>query len=201
MAPSLMAQSIRHRGTSVPMPEPGAFRRERAQHAGSRRFGYNLSFVIKSFCAAPRPPKTRPMPIYEYRCASCGHELEALQKFSDAPLVECPACHQAELRKKVSAAGFHLKGSGWYVTDFRNSGAKPKAKEAKEANETKDAKDAATATKAGNGGEARTDTKTGTSAPAEPASTSTTTTTTTNTTAGTSETKSATTKSSDKTAT
>src|SRR6476661_3272199 len=129
------------------------------------------------------------MPIYEYRCASCGHELEVLQKFSDAPLVECPACHQAELRKKVSAAGFHLKGSGWYVTDFRNSGAKPKAKETKEASETKDA---ATATKASNGGEARTDAKPGTSAPAEPASTSTT--TTTNTTAGTSETKSATTK-------
>jgi len=143
------------------------------------------------------------MPIYEYRCASCGHELEALQKFSDAPLVECPACHQAELRKKVSAAGFHLKGSGWYVTDFRNSGAKPKAKEAKEAKEANETKDAATATKASNGGEAGTDAKTGTSAPAEPASasTSTTTTTTTNTTAGTSETKSATTKSSDKTAT
>ena len=139
------------------------------------------------------------MPIYEYRCASCGHELEVLQKFSVAPLVECPACHQAELRKKVSAAGFHLKGSGWYVTDFRNSGAKPKAKEAKETKEASETKDAATATKASNGGEARTDAKPGTSAPAEPASTSTT--TTTNTTAGTSETKSATTKSSDKTAT
>ena len=70
------------------------------------------------------------MPIYEYRCAACGHELEALQKLSDAPLRDCPACHQAELRKRVSAAGFQLKGSGWYVTDFRNSGAKPPAKEA-----------------------------------------------------------------------
>ncbi len=70
------------------------------------------------------------MPIYEYRCASCGHELEALQKFSDAPLADCPACHEAHLKKKVSAAGFHLKGSGWYVTDFRNSGAKPPAKDA-----------------------------------------------------------------------
>ena len=69
------------------------------------------------------------MPIYEYRCAACGHELEALQKLSDAPLSDCPACHQAELRKRVSAAGFQLKGSGWYVTDFRNSGAKPAAKE------------------------------------------------------------------------
>ena len=69
------------------------------------------------------------MPIYEYRCAACGHELEALQKLRDAPLTECPACHKSELRKRVSAAGFQLKGSGWYVTDFRNSGAKPAAKE------------------------------------------------------------------------
>jgi putative FmdB family regulatory protein len=65
------------------------------------------------------------MPIYEYRCASCGHELEALQKLSDAPLTECPACHQPELKKLISAAGFQLKGSGWYATDFRNSGGKP----------------------------------------------------------------------------
>jgi putative FmdB family regulatory protein len=69
------------------------------------------------------------MPIYEYRCAACGHELEALQKLSDAPLTVCPSCQQAELKKLVSAAGFQLKGSGWYVTDFRNSGAKPPAKE------------------------------------------------------------------------
>jgi putative FmdB family regulatory protein len=69
------------------------------------------------------------MPIYEYRCAACGHEVEALQKLSDPPLSICPACQKAELRKLVSAAGFQLKGSGWYVTDFRNSGAKPAAKD------------------------------------------------------------------------
>ena len=69
------------------------------------------------------------MPIYEYRCAACGYELEALQKLSDAPLRDCPACHKAELRKRVSAAGFQLKGSGWYVTDFRNSGAKQTPKD------------------------------------------------------------------------
>ena len=69
------------------------------------------------------------MPIYEYRCASCGHELEALQKLSDIPLADCPACHKPELKKLLSAAGFHLKGSGWYVTDFRNSGKKPAAKD------------------------------------------------------------------------
>src|SRR6476659_1526098 len=69
------------------------------------------------------------MPIYEYRCAACGHEIEALQKLSDAPMTVCPSCDKPELRKLVSAAGFQLKGSGWYVTDFRNSGAKPAAKE------------------------------------------------------------------------
>jgi len=70
------------------------------------------------------------MPIYEYRCTLCGHELEALQKFSDAPLVACPACTKDALVKLVSAAGFQLKGSGWYATDFKGSGGKPAAKKA-----------------------------------------------------------------------
>jgi putative FmdB family regulatory protein len=61
------------------------------------------------------------MPIYEYRCSKCGHELEALQKLSEAPLTACPACREATLVKQMSAAGFHLKGSGWYATDFRGS--------------------------------------------------------------------------------
>jgi len=65
------------------------------------------------------------MPIYEYRCSACGHEVEALQKFSDAPLANCPSCHAATLVKLLSAAGFKLKGSGWYATDFKGSGAKP----------------------------------------------------------------------------
>ena len=68
------------------------------------------------------------MPIYEYRCESCSHELEALQKFSDAALVTCPACKADALVKRVSVAGFQLKGSGWYVTDFKSGGAKPAAK-------------------------------------------------------------------------
>ena len=86
------------------------------------------------------------MPIYEYRCTSCGHELEALQKFADAPLVDCPACKTAALTKLVSAAGFHLKGSGWYATDFKGSG-KPAAKaggEAKPAAAGSESKDAST---------------------------------------------------------
>ncbi len=60
------------------------------------------------------------MPIYEYRCEDCGHELEAIQKMSDAPLTECPSCGQPALRKLVSAAGFRLSGSGWYETDFKS---------------------------------------------------------------------------------
>ncbi len=67
------------------------------------------------------------MPIYEYRCTQCGHKLETLQKFSDAPLTTCPACGKEALSKLVSAAGFQLKGSGWYQTDFRG-GSKPAAK-------------------------------------------------------------------------
>jgi putative FmdB family regulatory protein len=59
------------------------------------------------------------MPIYEYRCQSCGHELEKLQKISDAPLVDCPECGKPELTKLISAAGFRLKGGGWYETDFK----------------------------------------------------------------------------------
>ena len=59
------------------------------------------------------------MPLYEYRCGSCGHEVEMLRKVSDPAPVECPACHQPGLQKKVTAAGFQLKGTGWYVTDFK----------------------------------------------------------------------------------
>jgi len=59
------------------------------------------------------------MPIYAYKCESCGHAKDVLQKISDAPLTECPACGQASFSKQLTAAGFQLKGSGWYVTDFR----------------------------------------------------------------------------------
>ena len=67
------------------------------------------------------------MPIYEYRCSACGHELEAIQRFADAPLAVCPSCGKQTLVKLVSAAGFQLKGSGWYATDFKGSGSKPAA--------------------------------------------------------------------------
>ncbi|MFN9709265.1 MAG: FmdB family zinc ribbon protein [Burkholderiales bacterium] len=67
------------------------------------------------------------MPIYAYRCESCGHAQDVLQKISDSPLTTCPACGAEQFKKQVTAAGFQLKGSGWYVTDFRggSSGGKP----------------------------------------------------------------------------
>ncbi|WP_312430888.1 FmdB family zinc ribbon protein [Achromobacter sp.] len=62
------------------------------------------------------------MPIYAYKCSACGHAKDVLQKISDAPLSVCPECGQSTFSKQVTAAGFQLKGSGWYVTDFRNNG-------------------------------------------------------------------------------
>jgi putative FmdB family regulatory protein len=62
------------------------------------------------------------MPIYEYVCRHCGHELEQLQRLSDDPLTECPACAEAQLKRKISAAGFRLAGGGWYETDFKSDG-------------------------------------------------------------------------------
>lgn len=59
------------------------------------------------------------MPIYEYQCRKCGHKFDKLQKISDDPLIDCPDCAQPELTKLISAAGFRLKGSGWYETDFK----------------------------------------------------------------------------------
>jgi len=59
------------------------------------------------------------MPIYEYECQACGHRQEAIQKISDDPLVECPACKKPELKKLLSAPAFRLKGGGWYETDFK----------------------------------------------------------------------------------
>jgi len=70
------------------------------------------------------------MPIYEYRCADCGHRLEALQRLADTPLLVCPACGKESLVKLMSAVGFQLKGSGWYATDFKHSGSKPAEKSA-----------------------------------------------------------------------
>ena len=72
------------------------------------------------------------MPIYAYRCADCGHQFDALQRLADPVLTDCPSCGKSALAKLVTAAGFQLKGSGWYQTDFRNT-AKPAAADAKPA--------------------------------------------------------------------
>jgi putative FmdB family regulatory protein len=65
------------------------------------------------------------MPIYEYRCSSCGTQKDVMQKFSDAPLTACPECGKETFTKQISAAGFQLKGSGYYATDFKNKPATP----------------------------------------------------------------------------
>ena len=100
------------------------------------------------------------MPIYGYRCAECGEEHEALQKVSEPPLTVCPACGKPALQKQLSAAGFQLKGSGWYATDFKGPVKKPADKKT-EKTETKT--------------EAKTETKSDSKTDTKPASTSTTT--------------------------
>ncbi|MFO7288196.1 MAG: zinc ribbon domain-containing protein [Gammaproteobacteria bacterium] len=75
------------------------------------------------------------MPIYEYRCEECGHELDALQKLSDEPLRDCPECEQPALKRLISAPAFRLKGGGWYETDFKSD------KEKKRNLATSDSKD------------------------------------------------------------
>ena len=108
------------------------------------------------------------MPIYAYRCESCGFGKDVLQKMSDAQLTQCPECGKDTFRKQVTAAGFQLKGSGWYVTDFRggNTGASAPAKA--DADGASNGSPAGTAAPAGNGA-AKSDTATASSAAATPA--------------------------------
>lgn len=88
--------------------------------------------IIPLFAAKPRVcgsnliAETTPMPMYDYQCASCGHQLEAIQKISAAALVDCPACQAPELKKMLSMPGFRLSGTGWYETDFK-TGSKKKS--------------------------------------------------------------------------
>jgi len=77
------------------------------------------------------------MPIYEYRCEACGHQEEFLQRVSEPPLTECPVCRKPTFHKLLSAAGFQLKGSGWYATDFKNKSSKPAEKKSDEKAESK----------------------------------------------------------------
>jgi putative FmdB family regulatory protein len=95
------------------------------------------------------------MPIYEYRCASCGFQSEYLQKVSDPPRSVCPECGKATFNKLVTAAGFQLKGSGWYATDFKGKGTAPGPTEKKDAGETKPAGDAKAAGDAKGAGDSK----------------------------------------------
>ncbi len=74
------------------------------------------------------------MPFYEYQCGDCEHRLEVLQKISDEPLIFCPQCNEASLKKLISVAAFRLKGTGWYETDFKNSNVNKESTENKESN-------------------------------------------------------------------
>ncbi len=88
------------------------------------------------------------MPIYEYVCNECGHELEALQKLADDPLRDCPECDRETLKKKISAPGFRLSGSGWYETDFKSDKQKNLSKgDSEKADKSTDSKPAKTETK------------------------------------------------------
>ena len=109
------------------------------------------------------------MPIYEYRCSACGHKLESLQKLADAPLVTCPSCGKESLKKQLSAAGFQLKGSGWYATDFKGSGGKPGAKDTDAPNTAKDGDAKAAETKTDAKSDAKVETKTENKADSSPA--------------------------------
>lgn len=86
--------------------------------------------LARALCGVRRLPF---MPIYSYKCSHCGHAKDVLQKLSDAPLRVCPACGQATMQKQVTAAGFQLKGSGWYATDFRGGNKAADSKKSEEA--------------------------------------------------------------------
>jgi len=109
------------------------------------------------------------MPIYEYKCGACGFQKEYLQRLSDAPLKDCPECGKATLSKMVTAAGFQLKGNGWYATDFKH-GAAAQGKPADKTNATSEAKSEATEAKSAEAkADARSDGKSAVKADAKPA--------------------------------
>ena len=98
------------------------------------------------------------MPIYEYRCAACGHQEDHLQKLADAPLAKCPTCGKKKYQKQLTAAGFQLKGSGWYATDFK-SGKKEAKTEAKAETKAESKAETKTEAKAETKAETKTESK------------------------------------------
>jgi len=87
------------------------------------------------------------MPIYEYRCGLCGQELEVLQKVTEPPLTDCPSCGKPGMQKLLTAAGFQLKGGGWYATDFKGGSKKPDAKKSDDKSKSETKTDTKTDTK------------------------------------------------------
>jgi putative FmdB family regulatory protein len=101
------------------------------------------------------------MPIYEYRCAACGHQEDHLRKLSDAPLTKCPACGKKKYEKQLTAAGFQLKGSGWYASDFKGGKKETEAKPDAKPGATAEAKsETKTETKTESKTESKSETKT-----------------------------------------
>jgi putative FmdB family regulatory protein len=118
----------------------------------------DTSFAANHLQTQPIPRTDGAMPIYEYECEACGHTLDALQKMSEAPLKDCPACGKPALRKRISAPRFRLKGAGWYETDFKQGnrrniaeageGGEPKSSESsKKESSTTETKSSGTETK------------------------------------------------------
>jgi putative FmdB family regulatory protein len=110
------------------------------------------------------------MPIYAYKCAECGHQMDVIRKVSDPPLTDCPSCGKSTLVKQVTAAGFQLKGAGWYVTDFRDQGANKKKDTAKadDKTTTEQSTDSKAETKSDTKAETGADSKTTTKAETKP---------------------------------
>jgi putative FmdB family regulatory protein len=157
-----------------------AFRQRRPEPANASFWAYRKAHEIvynSRLCQVPftllPPAQSRRtsisrrtiLPIYAYRCASCGFEKDVLQKLSDPALTECPSCHASAFQKQVTAAGFQLKGSGWYATDFRNP---PAAQKTAEGAAPKEAGAPAnpSGADAGSSGPAKTPAAEGTSTPA-----------------------------------
>ncbi len=95
--------------------------REQGRCTGLRPLKGDAKPIIEGFLASPS--KALLMPIYAYKCDACGHAKDVLQKMSDAPLTDCPACGAPKFNKQLTAPGFQLKGTGWYATDFKGGGA------------------------------------------------------------------------------
>ncbi|HEY8068039.1 MAG TPA: zinc ribbon domain-containing protein [Burkholderiales bacterium] len=98
------------------------------------------------------------MPIYEYKCSACGHQEDHLQKLSERPLTKCPACGKKKYAKQLTAAGFQLKGSGWYASDFKGGGKKAETEKPEAKTEAK--AETKTATKTETKSETKSETKT-----------------------------------------